>query len=45
MSSSKTETDQVSETLCFLVIEFRTMDKVQKPSINETDFIISGAEP
>jgi hypothetical protein len=40
MSSSmklhlRTETDPVSETLCLLVIEFRTMDKVQKPSINE----------
>jgi hypothetical protein len=31
----RTETDPVSETLCFLVIEFRTMDKVQKPSINK----------
>jgi hypothetical protein len=31
----RTETDPVSEMLCFLVIEFWTMDKVQKPSINE----------
>jgi hypothetical protein len=31
----RTETDPVSETLCFLVIEFRMMDKVLKPSINE----------
>jgi hypothetical protein len=31
----RTETDPVSETLCFPVIEFRMMDKVQKPSINE----------
>jgi hypothetical protein len=29
------ETGSVSETLCFLVIEFRTMDKVQKPNIDE----------
>jgi hypothetical protein len=26
----KTETDPVSETLCFLFVEIRTMDKVQK---------------
>jgi hypothetical protein len=29
------ETDPVSETLCLLVIEFQTMDKVQKPIVNE----------
>jgi hypothetical protein len=31
----KTETDPVSETLCFLVVEIRTMDKVQKLISNE----------
>jgi hypothetical protein len=31
----KTETDPVSETLCFLFVEIRTMDKVQKLSSNE----------
>jgi hypothetical protein len=32
----RTETDPVSETLCFLVsIEYRTMDKVQNPSNSE----------
>jgi hypothetical protein len=30
----KTETDPVSETLCFLFVEIRTMDKVQKLSSN-----------
>jgi hypothetical protein len=31
----KTETDPVSETLCFLFVEIRTMDKVQKLNSNE----------
>jgi hypothetical protein len=31
----KTETDPVSETLCFLFVEIRMMDKVQKLSSNE----------
>jgi hypothetical protein len=31
----KTETDPVSETLCFLFVEIRTMDKVQKLNNNE----------
>jgi hypothetical protein len=31
----KTETDPVSETLCFLFVEIRTMDKVHKLSSNE----------
>jgi hypothetical protein len=31
----KTETDPVSETLCFLFVEIRTMDKVQKLSSND----------
>jgi hypothetical protein len=31
----KTETDPVSETLCFLFVEIPTMDKVQKLSSNE----------
>jgi hypothetical protein len=30
----KTETDPVSETLCFLFVEIRTMDKVQKLNSN-----------
>jgi hypothetical protein len=30
-----TETVPVSETLCFLVLEFLTVDKVQKPSNSE----------
>jgi hypothetical protein len=30
-----TETDPVSETLCFLFVEIRTMDKVQKLNSNE----------
>jgi hypothetical protein len=29
------ETDPVSETLCFLVVEILTMDKVQKLNSNE----------
>jgi hypothetical protein len=29
------ETDPVSETLCFLFVEIRTMDKVQKLNSNE----------
>jgi hypothetical protein len=35
----KTETDPVSETLCFLFVEIRTMDKVQKLSSNECIFL------
>jgi hypothetical protein len=31
----KTETDPVSETLYFLFVEIRTMDKVQKLNSNE----------
>jgi hypothetical protein len=31
----KKETDPVSETLCFLFVEIRTMDKVQKLNSNE----------
>jgi hypothetical protein len=31
----KTETDQVSETLWFLVIEFQTKDEVHRPSDSE----------
>jgi hypothetical protein len=31
----RTETDPVSETLCFLVFEYRTMEEVQKPSSSE----------
>jgi hypothetical protein len=31
----KTETDPVSETLCFLFVEIRTMDKVRKLNSNE----------
>jgi hypothetical protein len=31
----KTGTDPVSETLCFLFVEIRTMDKVQKLNSNE----------
>jgi hypothetical protein len=31
----KTETDPVFETLCFLFVEIRTMDKVQKFNSNE----------
>jgi hypothetical protein len=34
----KTETDPVSETLCFLFVEIRTMDKVQKLNSNEHSF-------
>jgi hypothetical protein len=32
----KTETDPVSETLCFLFVEIQTMDKVQKLNSNES---------
>jgi hypothetical protein len=39
-----TETDPVSETLCLLVIEFRTMDKVQKPIVNETFSSLSACQ-
>jgi hypothetical protein len=30
------ETDPVSETLCFLFVEIRTIDKVQKLNSNES---------
>jgi hypothetical protein len=36
----KTETDPVSETLCFLFVEIRTMDKVQKLNSNEKQHIL-----
>jgi hypothetical protein len=39
----KTETDPLSETLCFLFVEIRTMDKVQKLSSNEC--YIPSSEP
>jgi hypothetical protein len=35
----KTETDPVSETLCFLFVEIRTMDKVQKLNSNECSIL------
>jgi hypothetical protein len=35
MGFVETETDPVSETLCFLFVEIRTMDKVQKLNSNE----------
>jgi hypothetical protein len=36
----KTETDSVSETLCFLFVEIRTMDKVQKLNSNEHSSLV-----
>jgi hypothetical protein len=39
----RTETELVSETLCFLVLEYRTMDKIQKPSNSE--YYIESSEP
>jgi hypothetical protein len=37
----KEVTDPVSETLCFLFVEIRTMDKVQKLNSNEYLILIA----
>jgi hypothetical protein len=39
----KTETDPVSETLCFLFVEIRTMEKIQK--LNSNECYIPSSEP